>query len=385
MTRQPEPTDRPDEGTKTDRPTEAIGTDQPAEGTGTDPAATSTPLERRYRRLLHAYPAGYRAARGDELVGTYLELAGAGRSWPSPADAGDVLRGGLRQRLREQGASELVAGLPIAAVGALATLTALAAFLLYQVEFTTLPDGVVLTGMVGPAQTLGVFVWAGWLLAGLATAVLRARWARRTVGGAVLLTLATPLVSLLTGLARPPLFVLLPVLALGLTALALPGRPGWTGRIPPVLGALAGTIVALLFRLAEAGGIWFTGYHSTSEILSMTGGLVLGLALAIALLRATLGDGDGLWAFLLLLTPASLLGIRQVAEAYWSQVDFPALATTAVALALLGLGTLLAVIAARGVRHRATRQAPAAGPCPMCGHVAEVDGRPGTATPGTVT
>ncbi len=41
-------------------------------------------LEHRYRRLLHAYPLGYRRARGAEIVGTCLDLAEPGRRWPSP-------------------------------------------------------------------------------------------------------------------------------------------------------------------------------------------------------------------------------------------------------------------------------------------------------------
>ncbi|MEU7934965.1 hypothetical protein [Micromonospora echinofusca] len=83
-------------------------------------------LERRYHRLLRAYPAEYRRARGAEIVGTYLDLAGPGRRWPSPADAADLVRGGLRQRLRAAGAADLVPGVRLAAVLAFLTATALA-------------------------------------------------------------------------------------------------------------------------------------------------------------------------------------------------------------------------------------------------------------------
>ncbi|MBE1492557.1 GlsB/YeaQ/YmgE family stress response membrane protein [Plantactinospora soyae] len=342
----------------------------------------STTLERRYRRLLYAYPRRYRAVRGDELVGTYLDLAGAERSWPSPHDAADVLRGGIRERLRERGATGLLAGLPIAAMFALGSLTALAVFLLYQVELTPYPDGVV-TEPVGPVKTFGAFVWAGWLLAGLATAVLPGRWARRAVLVALLLTVGTLPASALTGLSRPPLFVLLPVLALGLTTLALPDRPGWIGRIMPALVALIGTGVALLFERAETGGDWFTSYYSTKEILLMAAGIVLGLALLVGLGRATVADNRSLWAFLVLLTPVGLLGVRQIAEAYWWNVNMPRLVATSAALVLIGGGILLAAIVAQGVRHRATRQRTAAGPCPTCGHVPEVAARTSTATPGT--
>ncbi|MEV0716942.1 hypothetical protein [Asanoa sp. NPDC050611] len=56
------------------------------------------PLERRYRRLLLAYPRGYRRARGEELVTTLLEGAPPDRTRPAVAEAWDLVRGGLRQR-----------------------------------------------------------------------------------------------------------------------------------------------------------------------------------------------------------------------------------------------------------------------------------------------
>ncbi len=61
-------------------------------------------LECRYRRLLWAYPAGYRAERGDEIVGVLLDCAGPGRSRPSVGDALDLTRGGLATRFRRHGA-----------------------------------------------------------------------------------------------------------------------------------------------------------------------------------------------------------------------------------------------------------------------------------------
>ncbi|WP_434090352.1 hypothetical protein [Micromonospora avicenniae] len=84
-------------------------------------------LERRYLRLLRAYPADYRRSRGAEIVGTYLDLAEQGQRWPSPADAADLLRGGLRQRLRAAGAADLIPGVRLAAVLAFLTATTLAA------------------------------------------------------------------------------------------------------------------------------------------------------------------------------------------------------------------------------------------------------------------
>ncbi|GAA3745844.1 hypothetical protein GCM10022225_31930 [Plantactinospora mayteni] len=347
-------------------------TEQP-DGTGQgSPTAEVGPLERRYRRLLYAYPNRYRSSRGDELVGTYLDLVEQDRRWPSRHDAVDVLRGGLRQRLREQGALGLAAGLPIAATIAVSTLAALAAFLLIQVEFTKLPADV-LPAQVGPAQTLGVFLWVGWLLAALATTVLPAHWARRSVAAAILLTLMVIPAAPLSGLARPPLYVLVPVLAFGLTALALPTRPGWAGRIPPLLGALTGTAVAALFEVAEGGGNWFTSYGSTIEVLGMAGVGLVGLTLTLGLVRAVTGDSSALWSVVLLVTPAGLLGIRPIADWYWGGAStWHELAATAVVLPLVGAGLLLVVVAWHGARYRAIRARSSGNPCPTCGHVSAV-------------
>lgn len=56
-------------------------------------------LERRYRRLLLAYPRDYRADHGDELIGTILDSAEPGRAVPSAREAAALIVGGLRARV----------------------------------------------------------------------------------------------------------------------------------------------------------------------------------------------------------------------------------------------------------------------------------------------
>ncbi|MGI5214065.1 GlsB/YeaQ/YmgE family stress response membrane protein [Plantactinospora sp. CA-290183] len=334
-----------------------------------NPDGGGIPLERRYRRLLRAYPAGYRAGRGEEIVGTYLDLVDPQRRWPSAEDAFDMLRAGLRQRLREYGALGLAAGLPTAATIALGTLMALAAFLLPQVEFAN--PRFARVESVGPVQTLGALIWAGWLLVGLVAAALPGRWARRTAAGTVLLTLLLPPVSALTGLPRPPLFVLVPALALGLTALALPADPGWIQRITPLLGAGVGVAVSEGFRYAQGSGRWFTSYLSTPETLAMAGGPVVALALVVGIGRALRGDDSGLWATLLLMTPAGLLCVEPLARGSWGArgggPTWWMYAATAALVVLAGAAVLAAAIAGRAVRHRAVRRRTHSHPCPTCG------------------
>lgn len=65
-------------------------------------------LEQRARLLLRAYPPGYRADRGEEILGTLLEATPPGRDWPPARDLASVLGGGLRARRdanRRQGAA----------------------------------------------------------------------------------------------------------------------------------------------------------------------------------------------------------------------------------------------------------------------------------------
>jgi hypothetical protein len=57
-----------------------------------------TPLERRYRWLLRAYPAWYRRDRAAEMLATLLEASPPGRRWPSLRDARALVTGGLRVR-----------------------------------------------------------------------------------------------------------------------------------------------------------------------------------------------------------------------------------------------------------------------------------------------
>lgn len=64
------------------------------------PAGSEEELARRYRRWLLAYPATYRAERGDELIGVLLDRAQPEQVRPRPAEALDLVRGGLIARTR---------------------------------------------------------------------------------------------------------------------------------------------------------------------------------------------------------------------------------------------------------------------------------------------
>jgi hypothetical protein len=60
-----------------------------------------SPLERRSRLLLRAYPAAYRRERGDEILATLLEATPEGRRRPLLRDIRALITGGLRARAAE--------------------------------------------------------------------------------------------------------------------------------------------------------------------------------------------------------------------------------------------------------------------------------------------
>ena len=57
-----------------------------------------TRLERRARALLRAYPAEYRHGRAEEIIGTLLEVAPPGRSFPTAREAWSLIAGGRHAR-----------------------------------------------------------------------------------------------------------------------------------------------------------------------------------------------------------------------------------------------------------------------------------------------
>jgi hypothetical protein len=83
--------------------------------------ASPAALERRYRRLLWAYPGSYRRRHGAEIVTTLLDMAESGSGRPTPAQTLHLVACGVRQRFR------LPAGRPLAVVAAVLAAIALGA------------------------------------------------------------------------------------------------------------------------------------------------------------------------------------------------------------------------------------------------------------------
>ncbi|KOX06647.1 MULTISPECIES: hypothetical protein [Micromonospora] len=326
-------------------------------------------LERRYQKLLWAYPAGYRQARGAEIVCTYLDLAGPDRRWPSILDVTDVLAGGVRERLRAAGAADLLPGVRLAAVLSFLTATALAGFWA-AAEVVTTSDTWGAPSF-GPFATTGIVVWACWLLAAVVHVVAPAR-VHVAIGLALSITAAVVPVAALFDLPRPYLFVLVPQASLGILALAIRPYTARRHRLMPLATASAAALIAV--GVLSGRSTWFYRFSYGAAFLPEASAALLLTAMLTAAVLSLRGDARGLWALLVLFTPVGLLALYPLTENIAPAVgagyaDFRVITATAAIIFLLG-GTTLAVALTIRVRSSAAANTPALPvhePCPNCG------------------
>lgn len=313
----------------------------------------SDELRGRYHRLLRWYPAAYRAERGDEIVETYLELAAPGQRRPRAADAADLLRGGLRQQLRAQDALGLLDAVPFAAQLALMTAATLAAVWLFTAELVTVPFGVTWVEP-GPFATLGGVAWIAWLLAPPAALL---GIGRPVVALALLTTAAVIPAAELTGYERPPLFLLVPQLALGVVALGVPARR-WSPVAAAGLaltGATAGVLATHRMDLY---------YYSLFGVTRYAGMLLAMVVVVAGVVFAARRDPRGWWPALLLLGPALLLAMTLPVAGPQPWPTWPVAAATGTVAALIAVAAVPATVWLRG-RLRPRRRP--VGGCPTCG------------------
>ncbi len=246
------------------------------------------PLERRYRRLLFAYPADYRAHRGDEIVATLLDAARPHQTLPSLGDAIDVLSHALGRRVSQ---FDLHLGMPVAAPWALALAAGISAFAWWRVE-PVIP-------------TTGPLAYAAWLAALGAWVFLRPSVARALIGVAIAATLATALLAVFVPPVRPPVWVIMSLTGLGCIAFAGNRAPTMESRFN-VVAAAAAVIVACGVVNPPAPGYY-------QPVIARVGAVVAAGVLAtavVALHRRRSGESPRLpiMAGLLLALPATWLG-----------------------------------------------------------------------------
>jgi hypothetical protein len=216
-------------------------------------------LEQRYSWLLLSYPAKYRRTHGPELIGTLMALSQPGRRWPSVADAVDLLAGGFRRRLGFTTVPGFPAGLALAGPVALALAAGTGGYYILG-ELAAAGSLVSPRGYhgLGPFATIGPIIYFGWLLAAAGRAILPRAASRWLIGLAVATIPAVVPVAALTGLTRPSLPFLVPMLLVGLIALAgSDHHPTRVERLGVAFGSVAatGALVGLTYWYA-ADLVW---------------------------------------------------------------------------------------------------------------------------------
>ncbi len=223
-----------------------------------------TPIERRYQRLMRAYPGWYREQRGDEMLGTLMAAAPSGR-WPSRRDSWALLTGGLRVRAGQDQRLGTRANLRLAALfGVALSLAWLGA---NQLTFTIQlsasaasyrPSSILFTYL---AMTLvsAAMVWLApwWVTAPLA--LTAAGFWLAGDGGTVFVVRPVVLLLLLAALAR--------------------GKD----RLPRLWLALAGVLVTVNVLQVMALAPAHQGYYS---VLDMARWAILGLVVLWAVVDA---------------------------------------------------------------------------------------------------
>ena len=156
--------------------------DSPRSSGGARRESADEVLERRYRRLLAWYPAAYRAANEDDMLGVALARSASGQRWPEPGEAVNLIVSGIGERLagmlrrpdqRDTAAVMAIAG-PVL-MAAAAARTAAGPFML---------DPVLTTTHTSPRMLVtGIALAAWWALVALAGML---RWRRAAAAGACL-------------------------------------------------------------------------------------------------------------------------------------------------------------------------------------------------------
>jgi hypothetical protein len=201
-------------------------------------------LARRTRLLLRFYPPGYRAHRGEEILGTLLETTRPGRGWPPPREVASVIGGGLRARR----AANLRHGLP----ASLRHIAILAAAMI-MVQTPTALLGSVGQHIANPFRPydlpagveLGAALGSLLVFTGLAATWCGRRWpVAAAVVAVACLVLGGWRVRIIPEVAVPAVLALVALLLLTKRAERPPVSLLWLPCLPLAMGFVAGLTAA---------------------------------------------------------------------------------------------------------------------------------------------
>jgi hypothetical protein len=286
-------------------------------GARREPAAEA--LERRYRRLLAWYPAAYRAANADDMLGVALARSASGQRWPEPGEAVNLIVSGAGERLggllRQPDQRDTAAVLAIA--GPL--LLAAAAVRTMESPFLFTPAIPVLDS----PRTLGIAITsaAWWTLVALAGML---RWRRAAATGACLglagqVTMLVRAVSGYSGALMVSYWqavVALVTAASALGSLRSQGRPlSWQA----VTALAAAAAILAGWPAVEVALVTYTPATANSGTISDPLSGIAGWL------------NDGLFAGTLILMLAAIAALRPAVRRRAAVLLLPAFVTTALA------------------------------------------------------
>jgi hypothetical protein len=275
---------------------------QPASGRpGAGPGPSA--LERRYRRLLAWYPAGYRSTYGDEMLGVLMAAAPPGRDRPGAAETLNLIGSGLRARLRAIGTGtdpawrDALAVYSLAAPVLLAAATYQSGYFLGGLLFGQGPrtgiDPLAVLHVYSLHLPLEVIAWSTFVITMaslLAPVILSLLGLRRTalLVAAAVLGWATFQASLSWRIQASNTVALLAAMAVGVAALAASDGPRRGLRLLTWKSLLmAGPWVALAVAVYLAANPGFGGMH-VSRYLVLAAMIGMAATLASAKVRRLL-------------------------------------------------------------------------------------------------
>jgi hypothetical protein len=223
--------------------------------------AAAKVLERRYRRLLAFYPADYRAANADDMLGVALARSVPGQRWPGLGETTDLVLSGVRRRLG--------AGLrnPVrrdtAAVVAIAGPILLAALSVWSLSgpFQDLPMYQFYLPLLARGSFIAMAVW--WLLVAVAGMLSWRRLAAASACAGTVALLALAIAGFvstdITGCLQILLALLATAAALG--AVRAEARPlSW----PAAMAVTVGASIVPGWPLGEAASVTVGAAHTAA-------------------------------------------------------------------------------------------------------------------------
>jgi hypothetical protein len=305
-----------------------------------------TPLERRCRWLLQAYPAAYRQVRGEEMLATLLEATPDDRAWPLPRDCRSMIAAGLQVRTAQNRRLSTRDNVRLAAM--------LGCVLYLSFEFYTLAGTPLwsLGGGWSQAQNYPPLAFAAGLVACTAMLTFRPAGRTRAIGGplaAAALIAGTTAAVISTPDAASVASTVAAILILA--ALALLSRGA--GRLPRPWLWVPGlpVAVALLAPVASYAHLWRYILFLSLPVYIW----VLMVFLALAWIVVDARPAIGVAVFLGLAAP-----VRLVSAWFRSESTFPGTVRDLVlagaysfAWELLAVALVLALVSAWRLRRQA--------------------------------